>query len=93
MDEIKSADSLEVASERMDRAIARLEENIGSLGEKGRIISDLQSEVERLSMQNNILASDYERSSIREKKLDQGAGEVSRRLVSAMETIKTVLVK
>ena len=93
MDEIKSADSLEVASERMDRAIARLEKNISLLGEKGRVISDLQGEVERLSKQNNVLASDYERSSTREKNLDQSADEVSRRLVTAMETIKTVLVK
>ncbi len=93
MEETNSENSIEVASIRLDRAMANLEAVVNHNIDQNKIISQLQGEIESLAFQKTKLSSDLDRSSIREKKLDKSASEVSKRLVDAMETIKSVLVK
>ncbi len=93
MEETNSENSIEVASIRLDHAMANLEAVVSHNLDQNKIISQLQGKIENLSLQKTKLSSDLEKSSIREKKLDKSASEVSKRLVDAMETIKSVLVK
>jgi len=93
MNDTSSADSYEVASERLERAMSRLEIGVSSLGERAHAISDLRSEVDKLSTHRTKLASQLDRATDKANTLDESAAEVSRRLIDAMETVKSVLAK
>ncbi len=93
MDDINNNDSLEIANKRMERAMERLEKSVEAFSEQGLVLSKLQNDVTLLSQQKNEYAIKYDQVAKREKKLDKTASEVSLRLVDAMETIKSVLVK
>ncbi|MCF6343579.1 MAG: DUF4164 domain-containing protein [Devosiaceae bacterium] len=93
MDGINNNDSLEIANKRMERAMERLEKSVEAFSEQGLVLSKLQNDVALLSQQKNEYAIKYNQVAKREKKLDKTASEVSLRLVDAMETIKSVLVK
>lgn len=93
MGEISSSDSYEVASERLDRALARLEAGVVRLGEQGRSFAAAEKERQQLRADRNRLSADLERVQQKAARLDEGAAQVSRRLVDAMETVKSVLAK
>ncbi len=88
-----ASNKLEAATKRIEAALMRIERAADAFAEQGEIIAKLQNDIVQLSLQKNELASKFEQSHLREKKLDAGAEEVSRRLIGAMETIKSVLVK
>jgi len=93
MNETSSADSYEVASERLERAMARLEAGVVTLGDRAHAIADLRSEVGKLSAHRTKLASELDRATARANTLDESSADVSRRLIDAMETVKSVLAK
>jgi ABC-type transporter Mla subunit MlaD len=81
----------DAASERLDRAIARLEASVRSLNGRMRTLDRIESDVKQVITDRAKLSAELDRTRARAKKLDDSAAEVSRRLVTAMETVKTVL--
>lgn len=77
--------------ERLDKALGRLESSIRSLNGRMRSLDRLEAESQRLASDRARLASELDRSMAREKRLDESTADVSRRLVEAMETVKSVL--
>lgn len=80
-----------IAGERVERALTRLDASLRGLNSRVRSIARIESDVKRLEDDRAALASELDRTNSRAKKLDAGAAEVSRRLVTAMESVKTVL--
>lgn len=61
------------------------------MAERAGAVRKLESEAQRLSADRQRLVGDLDRATARADRLDHAAGEVSRRLISAMETVKAVL--
>lgn len=93
MSDISSTDSYEVASERLERALARLEAGAEVVTVKARKLGALENETATLTADRGRLATELERAQDKAKRLDESAAEVSRRLIDAMETVKAVLAK
>jgi chromosome segregation ATPase len=93
MSDIRSADSYEAASERLERALARLEAGAEVVAVKARKLETLQSETAMLTADKGRLSTELERVRDRTRRLDESAAEVSHRLIEAMETVKAVLAK
>jgi len=93
MGEMSSSDNYEVASERLERALARLETGVMRLGERSRSFGASEQERQQLRVDRNRLSGELERAQQKVARLDDGAAQVSRRLVDAMETVKSVLAK
>ncbi|VAW21312.1 hypothetical protein MNBD_ALPHA11-2372 [hydrothermal vent metagenome] len=79
------------AAQRVEQALSGLESSLRSLNGRVRSLSRIESDVAKIEMERAKLASELGAVSVRAKKLDKGASEVSRRLVSAMEEVKSVL--
>jgi hypothetical protein len=86
-------DSSDDASGRFDRAIARLEASVRSLNGRVRAHARIEADTQKLIAERQKFASELDKQTVRAKRLDDGAHEVSRRLVEAMETVRTVLAK
>jgi len=93
MSDISSTDSYEVASERLERALARLEAGAEVVAVKARKLGTLENETATLTADKGRLATELERAQEKARRLDDSAAEVSRRLIDAMETVKAVLAK
>lgn len=93
MNEISGSDSYEVASERLDRALGRLETGVQGLGERAQSLAVVERDRQQLRVDRGRLATELDRVNEKVEVLDESAAEVSRRLVDAMETVKTVLTK
>ena len=91
MSEIQNSDGYNLAAERVERALFRLDASLRGLNGRVRSISRIETDVKRLEDDRAAMASELHRTSVKAKKLDATASDVSRRLVSAMETVKTVL--
>lgn len=81
----------EVAAERLDRALARLEASVRSLNGRVRAHARIEADTQKLMAERSKFASDLDKVSAKAKRLDDTAAEVSRRLVVAMETVNEVL--
>lgn len=81
----------EAATERLDRALHRLEASVRSLNGRVRAHARIEADTQRLIAERAKFASDLDKVSARAKRLDDTAAEVSRRLVVAMETVNEVL--
>lgn len=86
-------DTYEAAAERLDRAFSRLEASVRSLNGRMRTYARIESETQQLISERARFAAELDRMTVKAKRLDEGAGEVARRLVDAMETVREVLVK
>lgn len=93
MDEINSADGYEVALARLDRALGRLEGVTRDLGERAQSHEIVARERQQLQADKNRLAHELTQATAKAERLDESASQVSRRLVDAMENVKTVLAK
>ncbi len=93
MNEINNTDNIEIASIRLERAMTNLEAVVNHKSDQNKIITNLQSENEKNTLQTSKLKADYENVARRERKLDKSTAEVSKRIVDVMETIKSVLAK
>jgi hypothetical protein len=84
-------DSIEAASERLDRAFQRLEASVRSLNGRMRTHARIEADTQKLLAERAKFASEFERASAKAKRLDEASAEVARRLVVAMDTVNEVL--
>lgn len=76
---------------RLGRAIEALELVVAARLENEQDYSDVEAEVQRMNADRAKLASELDNSEARAERLEEANKEVSRRLVTAMETIRAVL--
>ena len=79
------------ALESLNRALAKLENAVDGRIDKEADFSDAAEEVQRLNSDRSRLAQELDQSENRAVRLEEANKEVSRRLVTAMETIRAVL--
>lgn len=72
-------------------AISRLETAVDMRIERQREAGDIDNEVRRVHADRARLAQELDQSELRANRLEEVNREVSRRLVTAMETIRAVL--
>lgn len=82
---------LEAALERLARAVGRLEAAAERRMDADLSVTGLQRELQRLGDDRSQLAATLDTSEARVGRLEDANREVSRRLVSAMESIRSVL--
>ena len=78
------ANTAKTALQGLSKALSRLEK-------KERDFADAEEEVQRLNADRSRLAQELDHSEERAERLAEANKEVSRRLVTAMETIRAVL--
>jgi hypothetical protein len=84
-------DALDRAFKRLDDALSRLEAAVERRVAEDAARAGLADEVARLAEDRAQLAVDLDGQLARSARLEDANKEVSRRLVSAMETIRSVL--
>ena len=83
--------TLKQVLERLQRALNSLEDAAELRLEKARDFEEADEELQRLNADRGKLAQELDNSEARAERLDAANREVSRRLVSAMETIRAIL--
>ena len=83
----------EAASDRLDRALQRLEASVRSLNGRMRTHARIEADTQKLLAERARFASDLDKASARARRLDEASAEVARRLVVAMETVNDVLAR
>ena len=76
---------------RLARAMETLEQAVLTRLENEQDYSEAEAEVQRMNADRSKLASELDNSEGRAERLEEANKEVSRRLVTAMETIRAVL--
>ena len=76
---------------RLGKAIEGLEKAVAAKLEHERDYSEAEAEVQRMNADRSRLAQELDNSEARAERLEDANKEVSRRLVTAMETIRAVL--
>ena len=79
------------ALDNLNKALSRLENAVDGRVEKESDFADAEEEVQRLNADRSRLAQELDQSEDRATRLEDANREVSRRLVTAMETIRAVL--
>ena len=82
---------LEDALVRLEAAIGRVEGAVDRRLEHARRIADMEDEVQRLGADRSNLAQSLDAAQARAGRIEAANQDVSRRLVTAMETIRDVL--
>lgn len=83
--------SLADAVRRLDQAVGLLETTVQRRMDADRPLNALQDDLQRMGEDRSLLAASLDESEARASRLEAANKDVSRRLVSAMETIRTVL--
>ncbi|MAW84906.1 MAG: hypothetical protein CMJ42_00110 [Phyllobacteriaceae bacterium] len=83
--------TLKEAIDRLSRALDTLENAVDARLEKEADFAEAEAEVQRMNADRARLAQELDSSEARAERLEQTNKEVSRRLVTAMETIRAVL--
>jgi len=81
----------QAAAARLDRALEQLESSLRSLGGRIRTHARIEADTQKLLAERARFASDLEKMTAKARRLDDGAAEVARRLVTAMDTVNDVL--
>jgi molecular chaperone GrpE (heat shock protein) len=76
---------------RLGRAMDALENSVSARLEHDQDYSEAEAEVQRMNADRARLAQELDNSEARSERLEEANKEVSRRLVTAMETIRAVL--
>lgn len=76
---------------RLGKAIDALENAVAARQEQEQDYSEAEAEVQRMNADRTRLAQELDNSEARAERLEEANKEVSRRLVTAMETIRAVL--
>ncbi|MCV3238834.1 DUF4164 domain-containing protein [Mesorhizobium sp. ZC-5] len=76
---------------RLGKAIDTLENAVAARHEQEQDYSEAEAEVQRMNADRTRLAQELDNSEARAERLEEANKEVSRRLVTAMETIRAVL--
>jgi hypothetical protein len=93
MSDQSAEDGYEAAAARFDRAFSRLEASVRSLNGRMRAHARIEADTAKLVNERARLAGELEKASARARRLDDSAGEVARRLVVAMESVREVLAR
>lgn len=83
--------SLADAVRRLDKAVGLLETAVQRRLDADRSLNALQDDLQRMGEDRSQLAASLDESEARASRLEEANRDVSRRLVSAMETIRSVL--
>jgi predicted nuclease with TOPRIM domain len=83
--------TLKQVLDRMKRALSTLEGSIEARAEQDGNYREAEEEVQRLNTDRSRLAQELDNSEAKAERLLAANKEVSRRLVTAMETIRAVL--
>jgi predicted nucleic acid-binding Zn-ribbon protein len=83
--------TVEMALSELRAAVGSLENAVDARIERQRENRDVDSEVRRVHADRSRLAHELDQSQFRANRLEEVNREVSRRLVTAMETIRAVL--
>ena len=89
--EHESVLTLDGALQRLERALGTLEGVVQHRVEVDRSVSGLKEDIQRLSEDRSQLASTLDKAESKAARLEDANRDVSRRLVSAMESIRFVL--
>lgn len=76
---------------RLGKAIDALESAVAARLEQEQDYSEAEAEVQRMNADRARLATELDNSEAKSERLEEANKEVSRRLVTAMETIRAVL--
>jgi len=76
---------------RLGRAMDTLEQAVSERLEHEQDYSEAEAEVQRMNADRARLAQELDNSEARSERLEEANKEVSRRLVTAMETIRAIL--
>ena len=79
------------AARRLDAALAALESAVNARLEREAELMDAEAEVQRMGADRSRLADSLDGAEARAKRLEGANREVSRRLIDAMEAIRSVL--
>ena len=93
MSDQTAEDGYEAAAARLDRAFSRLEASVRSLNGRMRAHARIEADTAKLVNERARLAGELEKASAKARRLDESAGEVARRLVVAMESVREVLAR
>ncbi|MBJ6134797.1 DUF4164 domain-containing protein [Ochrobactrum sp. Q0168] len=77
--------------ERLEKALNTLESAVDLRLDKEGDFAEAEEEVQRMNADRSRLAQELDQSEARAERLEAANREVSRRLVTAMETIRAVL--
>ncbi len=83
--------TLKQVLDQMNRAMASIEQALEARSEQDGNYAEAEEEVQRLNSDRSRLAQELDNSESRSERLTSANKEVSRRLVTAMETIRAVL--
>jgi predicted nuclease with TOPRIM domain len=83
--------TLKQVLDQMNRAISALEISVEARAEQDGNYAEAEEEVQRLNADRSRLAQELDNSEAKTERLTAANKEVSRRLVTAMETIRAVL--
>jgi len=83
--------AVKIAIEALRDALGELDRAIDMRFERERDSSEMEQEIRRVHADRSRLAQDLDQSEFRANRLEEVNREVSRRLVTAMETIRAVL--
>jgi predicted nucleic acid-binding Zn-ribbon protein len=84
---------VELALSRLQMALHRVESAVEQNLENQRQVSGLEGEVQRLGTDRSRLAQSLDAAEARSGHIEEANREVSRRLVTAMESIRDVLAR
>lgn len=79
------------ALETLNKALSKLENAVDRKAENSRNAQESAAELNRMLTDRSRLAQELDQSENRSNRLEEANREVSRRLVTAMETIRAVL--
>lgn len=85
------AKTVKAAIDELRNAVQSLENAIDGRFDRERDFSEFEGEVRRVNADRSRLAQELDQSQFRANRLEEVNREVSRRLVTAMETIRAVL--
>ncbi|MDO9415138.1 DUF4164 domain-containing protein [Pararhizobium sp.] len=83
--------TVKTAIEELRNAVASLENAVDARFDKEKDKGEYESETRRVNVDRSRLAQELDQSEFRANRLEEVNREVSRRLVTAMETIRAVL--
>jgi chromosome segregation ATPase len=86
-----SGKTVDAALAQLRQALSTLESAVDGRFERERAQSDIEGEVRRVHADRSRLAQELDQAEFRANRLEEVNREVSRRLVTAMETIRAVL--
>lgn len=85
------ASPIDTALKRLQTALAHLEDAVERRGEHEGRRDDLEAELQRLGGDRSRMAQSLDAAEARSARLEEANRDVSRRLVAAMESIRSVI--